>query len=176
MRTITFILITLAVVSCDSKREGNQKDFAKEVTFYFQIENQGTTAFSNTLKNQLEREFPTKKYAITNSSGNVWPFYEEIPMDQHVYKDSLMTPHTFIHVMKKEEGQPKKEGDRMMKIIIFPNGNPDPAYSMAIFEWKNQDWSFEAQTGLEPIDSSLFSTDNQLISIFKKSILRYSFK
>ena len=165
--------LLLGLIGCG----GSSKiEYAKEHIFYFKIKDDIGTEFSKRLKDHLEESFPKNKYAITNSYGLYWPFYQEFDLDRQVPKDSLMPPHTHVHLMAKDEEQRKQIGDRMMQIIIFPEKSHFPAYSMTLHKWDSLGWVFFAQTGIHPFDSVSFSSDDELINQFEKSIIRFSFK
>jgi len=173
MIRIAILVLLIGIVGCG---RGKPQNSAEDYTFYCQIQDDLGTDFSRKLKNHLESTFPLKKYAITNSSGMTWPFYREFELDEAVPKDSLMPPHTYVHVIKKYNEQKIEAHDRMMQVILFPEKNYLPAYSMKLYRRDSSGWKLMAQTGIHAIDSASFNTDNELINQFEKSIIRYSFK
>jgi hypothetical protein len=167
MRPYAILLVIAA--SCITS-----SSIAPEVIFYYQIEIINPDPAANIIRQELEQSFPLRKYAITNSSGNTKPFYQEFDLSYDLDTDSLMPPHTFVHKMQPFSGAIIPETDsRLLKIHLFPE--KEPSYSMEIYLWENSSWNFLAQTGIHPINSEE-SEYQELTEKFRESIIQFSFK
>ena len=153
------------------------KQYAPDRNFYVEVITHQTDDASLKLAAYIKEQTPQKKYTITNQSGLTWPFYKELKLDERISKDSLMPPHWFVHRMipfKKD--RLIKRDEFLVRIEVQPQPDTIPNYSVEIFRRDSTGLSLSGQSGIHYIDSTEFASPRQLLEIYLKSVIRYSFK
>ena len=155
----------------------NPKNIAPERNFYFTIET-GTPRDSGLFcRDYLESQIPLQKYIITNGSGQVWPYYKAYNLNEPVSKDSIMPPHWFVHKMIPYETDNKiGEDEYLVKIELFKVQDTIPNYRVIIYKMVKGELNHTASTITYFIQSSEYSTQEELCDLLLKNTLRYSFK
>ncbi|MEO5603758.1 MAG: hypothetical protein ABIR06_22760 [Cyclobacteriaceae bacterium] len=166
---IFFILIS----GCYSK-PGN---IAPEKNFRFIVKSNSSSETAERNKLYLEKNIPACKYAISNSSGRHWPYYQAFELEKAMHKDSLMPPHSFVHKMIPfDKVQEIKDDEFFVYIEIFVLPDTLPNYSVSVFRKEKNEIQLSASTGIHFIQPSEFKSQEELSDLFLKNILRYSFK
>ena len=166
------LAIILLVVACTL-----DKRYASDRNFYFEIVTHQKDEASLKLSTYIKEQISQKKYTITNHSGLTWPFYKELQLDERILKDSLMPPHWFVHrmILFKKDRDIKLD-EFLVRIDVQPQPDTIPNYSVEIFRKDSTGLRLSAQSGIHYIDSTEFTTIEQLFQVYLKSIIRYSFK
>lgn len=166
------LIITAGMLSCSDKSQRTS-----ERNFYFEIRTYQNNEFSNGLATFLKNRIPQKKYAITNRSALVWPYYAPLELDETISIDSLMPPHWYLHKMIfKDLNSVLKMDDHLVRIDIMPHPDTITNYRVEIYEMDSFGLTFSASSGIHFIDSTEFSSTLSLSDYCLKSIIRYSFK
>jgi hypothetical protein len=166
------ILLIVINVACAS-----DKKYAPDRNFYFEIVNHGKDATSVKLAAYIKKQIPQKKYTITNQSGLTWPFYRELELNERISQDSLMPPHWFLHrmiLLKKD--QEIRPDEFLVRIDVMPQADTLPNYNVRIFRRDSTGLKLSAQTGIHFLDSAEFTSPNNLLEVYLKSVIRYTFK
>ncbi len=171
IKIILFLFIFLS--GCSPKPQ----NMAPDRNFYFTVESNSTSEVAVRNKLHLEEYIPEYKYAITNSSGNSWPYYQAMKLDDEIDLDSLMPPHSFIHKMiPLQKGQKIEENEFVVHIEMFPLSDTIPNYSVSIYRKEKNELILSAKTGIHFIQPNEFNSQSELSVLFLQNILRYSFK
>lgn len=129
------------------------------------------------LATYLEANIPKHKYTITYSSGQAWPYYAALDIDETIAADSLMPPHWYLHKMiMKDSSLILKSEDHLVQIKLMPQPDTIPNYQVDIFEMDSSKLMLTGTTGIHFVDSTEFPTRQSLFDYYLKSIIRYSFK
>ncbi len=165
-------LIGITLTACSPK-----PDYAPDRNFYVEVITHQTDDTSLKLATYIKEHFPHKKYTITNHSGLTWPFYKELELDERISKDSLMPPHWFVHRMIPfEKDQEIKADEFLVRIDVQPQPDTLPNYNVRIFRKDSIGLALSGQSGIHYLDSTEFTSPNNLLEVYLKSVIRYSFK
>jgi hypothetical protein len=148
-----------------------------ERNFYFEIKAYQNNEFNNRLATFLKNRIPQQKYAITNRSGLVWPYYATLELNETISIDSLMPPHWYVHKMifKNSNSVLEKE-DHLVRIDLMPHLDTIPNYRVEIYKMDSTGLAFSASSGIHFVDPAKFSSHQSLHEHCLKAIIRYSFK
>lgn len=166
-RLNTSVLIFCFLLGCSFEDD----NIAKDKIYHFSVSSQSATA--SELTAYLIENMDNKRVAITNRSGQAWPYYEIIEEDKKVLIDSLMPPHKVVHRLKAKSGQAIKNGEYYLdiKVMIIPDTLPN--YELYIYKMDSMELKLSAQTGVHFIENQ---PSSELYEFFLKSLVRYSFK
>ncbi len=169
---LMILIITAGGFSCS--------DHTKEVPerkFYFETRTFKNNEFCKDLAVFLNTRIPQQKYAITNRSGVSWPYYEILELDETISRDSLMTPHWYLHKMIfKDSNSTLKRDDHLVRIDVMPYSDTIPNYRVEVYEMDSIGLTLSANSGIHFIDTTKFSSRPLWYEYYLQSIIRYSFK
>lgn len=172
LRICVIMFIALMGLSCsDSVKR------VPERNYYVEIKTNQNNIFNMELATFLQANIPQYKYTITYSSGQAWPYYAALHLDETIAADSLMSPHWYLHKMiMKGSNLILKSEEHLVQIELMPQPDTIPNYQMDIFEMDSSKLMLTATTGVHFVDTTQFPTRQSLFDYYLKSIIRYSFK
>lgn len=167
---LSFAFIFILLFGCVSDRE----NIAIDKTFYFSVASPSNS--SDELVAYLIENLNNKRVAITNQSGQIWPFYKIIDPNIDLPLDSLMPPHSFVHLLKLKGENEIRDGEYFVDIKVMMLTDTLPNYELKIYKMNPEGLAFSADSGIHFIEDSSAHDRHFLYDIFIKSIIRYSFK
>ncbi|GHN00527.1 hypothetical protein WSM22_20160 [Cytophagales bacterium WSM2-2] len=169
------LLIVAVVLLCAACAP--DKRYAPYRNFYFKVVVRNNNEFLKKLGEDIELEISNHDYTITNNSGLRWPFYKELDKDENILSDSLMPPHWFVHRMiPYKEKQIIGPEEYLVSIELMSKSDTIPNYAVEIFRMDSTGLTLSGLSGVHYIDSTEFSSNEDLSKIFLRSVIRYSFK
>jgi hypothetical protein len=166
------VVITAVMLSCSDNAPPTP-----ERNFYFEIGAYQKNKFSSELAALLKNKIPQQKYAITNRSGMVWPYYQAMELNETISTDSLMPPHWYVHKMIfKDSNSIIEKEDHLVRIDLMPHLDTIPNYRVEIYEMDSIGLTFSASSGIHFVDSTKLPSGLSFNEYCLKSIIRYSFK
>ncbi len=169
-----FIFTIIALISCKT----NNENIAPDKNFYYSIEFPTENPEAQLHAAYIAERIPQFKYAITNSSGYHWPFYQSFDRDENVAIDSLMPPHWFTHKMIPAGKQKSEidEGDYYVMISLYPEPDTLPNYNVIVYKMEVDSLHLSATTGVHYIQPQEYTSNASLSQLLLETVLRYSFK
>jgi hypothetical protein len=175
-------ILSIALLSC-SENSGR----TPERNYYIEIRTLQGDNYNKAIAEFLRESIPQKKYTITNGSSQAWPYYFELELDENISKDSLMSPHWYIHRMiLKDSSLVLTKDDYLVRIDLMPDPDTIPNYLVQIYEIDSSGYKLSATSGIHFVDTAEFyshipktvhiPSHDQLYDHYLKSIIRYSFK
>jgi hypothetical protein len=148
-----------------------------ELNYYVEIKTNQDDSVNNELAAFLAANIPKYKYTFTYRSGQAWPYYAVLELDETISADSLMPPHWYLHkMMIREESTILKNRDHLVRIELMPKSDTILNYRVDIYQMDATALTFSATTGVHFVDSARLPANLSLPEYYLKSIIRYSFK
>ncbi len=151
----------------------NDNSIARNKVYYYSV---SSPSDAYDLVFFLSKNLNNKRVAITNLSGQKWPFYEELAPDLDLPIDSLMPPHSFVHLLKLKEENRIEIDEYFLDIKVMMLADTLPNYELDIYKMDSEGLVLSAKSGVHYIDNINSSGSELLFDTFLKHIIRYSFK